>query len=68
MFFKLLSNKPLPWEGVQYKNKKTKDIIFYYMKKDCDFESYYKEEDIVMRIVKSYHHFIYNEVISFDYL
>ena len=68
MFFRLLSKKKLPWEGINYTRKDCKDIVFYYIKKYCDFKDYYKDEEIVLKFVKSYEHYIYNDRINFDFL
>lgn len=68
MFFKLLSKRKLPWEGIPLNRKDRKNIVFYYIKKDCNFEEYYKGEELVLKLVKSYENYIYNNKISFDFL
>lgn len=68
MFFKILSVKKLPWEDIPFQKEETKNIVYYYIKKDCNLLEYYKDEEIVLKFVKSYIHFIYHDRIVFSEL
>lgn len=68
MFFKILSLKKLPWEDIPFQKEESKNIVYYYIKKDCDLFNYYKDEEIVLKFVKSYIYYIYHDRIVFNEL
>lgn len=65
MFFKILSVKKLPWEDIPFTKESSKNIVYYYIKKDCDLLNYYKDEEIVLKFVNSYIHFVHYDRIEF---
>ena len=66
MFFKIYLKK-LPWEDILLQKETSKNIVYYYIKK-IRLLDYYKDEEIVLKFVKSYIHFIYHDRIVFNEL
>lgn len=63
MFFYLITEK-LPWDNIFCNELKSKDIIYYYLKKDTNFFEYYKKNcsvhkyiNLVQPFIKTFMHY-----------
>lgn len=60
VFFHIIGGS-LPWENLFIKHKNVKNYILYYMKKDYDFQKYYKDNILLGKLISTYEYYIQND-------
>ena len=51
----------LPWENLYLKHKKIHNYVLYYMKKDYDFQKYYKNNNLLGKLICIYEYYLQND-------